>query len=199
MSLLEILFARPSTDFNKHSVWFWLTYVFLSKQISITHPWPTGYPVVPRKTSDVPRSSKPVTIRRYFTTKRFLKKNWEKVRFMHFSSVDEFLQKYDEVCCLLFSWWCLRSKGEYTSHEKPSNPSEHEDFPGHLLSPDPPDAAKVATWFRWSGSLVDVDHTKCVIFISMYHVLLWYVYRRILISNNVTGYSKSQYHNMSYS
>ena len=40
-----------------------------------------------------------------------------------------------------------------TSHAIAKSRRNFEDFPGHLLSPDPPDAAKVATWLQGLVSL----------------------------------------------
>lgn len=87
------------------------------------------------------------------------------------------------ACCFLGGAWDPKENIPAMRNSHPSNPSELEDFPGHLLSPDPPDAAKVATWeskdwFHWICSVVDVYHTKCVILYAIF-VLLKYVYRQI--------------------
>ena len=62
----------------------------------------------PRKTSDVPRSSKPVTIRRYFTTKRFLKKNLRESTFYAFflplMNSYRSMMRY-VACCFLGGTW----------------------------------------------------------------------------------------------
>ena len=106
--LFQRLFARPSTDFNNVRFGFGLPGSFLQANTIlgrlVSCP---GFPVVPRKTSDVAHSRKPMITRSYFTTKRFFTK-WEEGCSILLSNSYRSMMKY-----ALFSWWCLGSTGKY--------------------------------------------------------------------------------------
>ena len=107
--LFQRLFARPPTDFNKHSVWVWLACFFSpSKHPSLADCFPVGVFLSSQERHQMLLTVENLMIiRRYFTTKRFFKK-WEEGCSILLSNSYRNMMKY----VALFSWWCLGSTGK---------------------------------------------------------------------------------------